>query len=336
VVTSWATAGRASALFIALGVVAPTALAQVTFSAPADCGSEQEFLAEVRALQRADSESIRVTSVIIQERGAGGYELRLDGPEGGRVLTDPDCRTLFRSAVVIAAAAGGEPAAEPAAPEAPLPPPVAEVNPAPPTAAPAAAAPVPAAPVAPTTALPAEVPIPDSDRPTAPEPSEYYWRLAVGGGATTGLSPDIALVLELGAAFGSEVWGGSLVLKYLPQSSSTTDGDLGLDLETVGGRSGILYAPVSFLRLEAGLAVYRLTARGTGISHPTTDSVWLAAPELEVMFRAQLSRAWALEIGPQGRVGLTQPTFQVEPEKEVFQVPRFGAALIFRVQWGWR
>jgi hypothetical protein len=90
------------------------------------------------------------------------------------------------------------------------------------------------------------------------------------------------------------------------------------------------------LRAEAGLAVYRLTARGTGISHPTTDSVWLAAPELEVMFVARLSPAWALELGPQGRVGLTQPTFQVEPEKEVFQVPRFGAALVFRVQWGWR
>ena len=50
----------------------------------------------------------------------------------------------------------------------------------------------------------------------------------------------------------------------------------------------------------------------------------------------QFHPAWALELGPQGRVGLTQPTFQVEPETEVFQVPRFGAALVFRVQWGWR
>jgi hypothetical protein len=77
-----------------------------------------------------------------------------------------------------------------------------------------------------------------------------------------------------------------------------------------------------------------LTAKGTGIRYPSTDSVWLVAPELEVMFIARLSPHWAAEIGPQGRIGVTVPTFQVEPETEVFQVPRFGAAVVFRLQWG--
>ncbi len=340
--TFWATVGRAGALVVALWMMAPTARAQVTFSAPAECGSEQEFLTEVRGLQRADAESIRVTSVIIVQSGAGVYELRLRGPEGGRVLSDADCRTLFRSAVVIAAAAGGDPASEATAPEAGPPPPLPEPNPTSepaPTAAAASAAPAPPqpVPVAPVTVGPAPGAMAlDSASPTAAEPSDLYWRLAAGGGAALGLSPEVALLLELGAAFGSEAWGGSLVLKYLPPSSATTDGDLGLELETVGGRSGVFYAPLPFMRVEAGLAVYRLTARGTGISHPTTDSVWLAAPELEVLFVARLSRAWALEVGPQGRVGLTQPTFQVEPDKDVFQVPPVGAALVFRVQWGWR
>lgn len=327
-VTSFATVGRSGALLVAFWVVAPTALAQITFSAPVECGSEQEFLTEVRALQRTDAESMRVTSVTISERAAGGYELSVEAPEGERVLTDADCRTLFRSAVVIAAAAG-EPASAPATSEAP---PATEASPAPVQTAPVAAPPAtvgsapPAAPVAEPEG---------SDALAARAPSHLSIRLATGAGAAAGLSPDIALQLELGAAFGSDVWGGSVMVKYLPQRSATTEGELGLDIETIGGRSGVYYSPLSFLRLEAGLAVYRLTARGTGIRRPSTDSVWLAAPELELVFVARLSSAWALEVGPQGRVGLTQPSFQVEPYKEVFQVPRFGGALVFRVQWGW-
>lgn len=341
-VFSLATVGRAGALFAALGVVVPSARAQVTFSAPRACGTEQEFLTQVRALQRAGAESIRVTSVVIRERALGDYELRLEGPEGGRVLTDADCRILFRSAVVIAAAAGGDPA-EGAAPQPPPPPPGSTAEPAAeasvPTSEPAPAAEPPQSPVPPP-ARPAPVAV--ALQPAAPalppEPVDEanYLRIAAGGGAATGLSPEVALLLELGAAFGSEKWGGAVRLKYLPSSSATTEGELGLDLESIGGRSGVFYAPFPFLRVEAGLAVYRLTARGTGISHPTTDSVWMAAPELELMAVARLNTAWSLELGPHGRVGLTQPTFQVEPQTEVFQVPRFGAALVFRVQWGWR
>src|SRR5690606_10626389 len=137
VVTSFATVGRSGALLVAFWVVAPTALAQITFSAPVECGSEQEFLTEVRALQRTDAESMRVTSVTISERAAGGYELSLEAPEGERVLTDADCRTLFRSAVVIAAAAGG-PASAPATSEAP---PATEASLAPVQTAPVAAPP---------------------------------------------------------------------------------------------------------------------------------------------------------------------------------------------------
>ena len=324
--SGWATA---SALWLAT----PTAFAQFNFSAPPECGSQDEFLAEVRALQRADAASIRVTSILIHETTPGQFELRLDGPEGRRVLTDPECRTLFRSAVVIAAAAGGEGAT----PEAPLPPPATTASPAP-TASPPAPTqapippPAPVAPPAPALAAFAAAPEPPPSSP----PSERYWRFAAGGGVATGLSPDAALLLELGAAYGSEVWGGSLLLKVLPRSSATTQGEVGLDLETIGGRPGLFYAPLSYLRAEVGLAIYRLTARGTGISDPTTDSVWMAAPELEVVFIARLSPAWALELGPQGRVGLTRPTFEITPETEVFQIPRFGAALVFRVQWGLR
>ncbi|HEU5073902.1 MAG TPA: hypothetical protein VFU02_07010 [Polyangiaceae bacterium] len=351
-VTSLATMGRTCAALTAFCVTAPPAFAQVTFVAPPECGSREEFLTEVRALQRAGAESTRVTSVAIQERAAGVFELRLDGPEGGRVLTDPDCRTLFRSAVVIAAAAGSDSTSEGAAPAAPIPASVTQANPpAPPPAAtsvePAPVAPSPPArqqPVPAAGAALAPVPAPSVVEPVprvpdslpASEAGGYYLRLAAGGGATTGLSPELALLLELGVAYGSETWGGSVVMKYLPPSSATTEGDLGLELETIGGRSGLFYAPLSFLRVEAGLAVYRLTARGTGITHPSTDSVWMAAPELEVMAVVRLSTSWALELGPQGRVGLTQPTFRVQPETEVFQVPRFGAALVFRVQWGWR
>jgi hypothetical protein len=152
----------------------------------------------------------------------------------------------------------------------------------------------------------------------------------------SGLSPDAALLFELGGALGTKQWGGSLVFKYLPKDAATTEGNLGLEMETFGARPGGYFAPLAFLRVEAGVAVYRLTAQGTGIRYPTTDSVWFVAPELEIMFVARLSPHWGLEIGPQGRVGLSTPTFQVEPETEVFQVPRFGAAVVFRLLWGSR
>jgi len=341
VATFLETVGRICAVLGAFGLAVPTALAQLTFSAPPECGSQQEFLAEVRALQRADAPPLRVTSVSIREAAQGVYELRLDGADGERVLTDAECRTLFRSAVVIAAAAAGDAVSEQATPAPPLPPPATQASPASeaPPPAPAPAAPAPAAPAPPPAAAAAPAPAfaSEASEPSqASAPSDSYLRIAAGGGLATGLSPDPALLLEFGAAYGSEAWGGALVLKYLPKSSATTEGDAGLELQTIGGRSGIFYAPLSFLRVEGGLAVYRLSATGTGIRYPTTDSVWMAAPELEVMFVAQLNRSWALEVGPQGRVGLTQPTFQVDPQTEVFQLPRFGAALVFRVQLGLR
>lgn len=336
--------------YVVLGVLvaAPRpALAQISFSAPRECGSQDEFLAEVRALQSADAPSIAVTSVLIAQPRQGVYELTLEGPSVRRVLSDGECRTLFRTAVVIAAAAATEAPALVGESPAPVPAVPLDGNPAP--EAPAVAAP-PAQPAgvaaAPPPAAPAALPPPASEDhpPAAAEstasaaspPSAVHFRVAAGGGVASGLSPDAALLFELGGALGSNRWGGSLVFKYLPNDAATTEGNVGLELETLGARAGGFLAPFEFLRVEAGVAVYRLTALGTGVRYPDTDSVWLVAPELEVVFVARLSPHWALEAGPQGRVGLTRPTFQVEPETEVFQVPRFGAAVVFRLQWASR
>jgi hypothetical protein len=101
-------------------VLAVTALswdgvAQSGFEVPGGCGSAAEFRSELTRLTGDAAgtlpASLRIASVV-----GGGYELRLQVGEDLRVLRDPECRTLWRSAIVISAAA-----LAPTRPEAPAP-----------------------------------------------------------------------------------------------------------------------------------------------------------------------------------------------------------------------
>lgn len=148
-----------------------------------------------------------------------------------------------------------------------------------------------------------------------------------------GLSPDAAALLELGAALEVARWGSMLSFRYLSPDEAVTRGSAGLELRSHGARLSLFHEPWSFLRLEAGLSGYRLTAEGIGIRYPASDSVWLLAPEAEVVLVGRPGDHWLTEVGLHGRVGLSEPRFRVEPETEVYQLPRFGAGLVFRLQW---
>jgi hypothetical protein len=104
-------------------------------------------------------------------------------------------------------------------------------------------------------------------------------------------------------------------------------------MSAVGGRVAGYHDPWPFLRGALGLSAYWLQAKGVGISQPNTDTVWLLAPEVEVTARAALTATWALALGLQGRLALNRPSFQVQPETEVYQLPRWGAGAIFRIEW---
>jgi hypothetical protein len=129
-------------------VLARPALAQSRFQVPEGCGTETEFRSEIERLTGGPVPPDVPSSLHIEAVGGepgADYELRLELARESRVLRDADCRVLFRSAVVIAAAAfrgDAVPAPLPPAPVPPAPPPPARVPPVP------AAVPQPAAPPA--------------------------------------------------------------------------------------------------------------------------------------------------------------------------------------------
>ena len=93
--------------------------AQSSFSAPPGCGNEAEFESEVERLAGEGASRAEPAEVLIAALASGGFELRLRLGDELRVLRDPQCRTLFRSAAVIVAASSDAQSAAPL-PEAPL------------------------------------------------------------------------------------------------------------------------------------------------------------------------------------------------------------------------
>jgi hypothetical protein len=84
--------------------IAPRARAQDTLEIPEGCGSQGELTREVAALRasaRSNLESER--PAVSLTRDGEDYLLTVELPDGRRSLRDPDCRALFRAAIVIAA-----------------------------------------------------------------------------------------------------------------------------------------------------------------------------------------------------------------------------------------
>lgn len=335
-------------------LTAVSAEAQVAFQAPPHCGSHQEFFASVRDLQQVEAAQITLTSVVITEPEPGTYHLILDGPDGSREFTDVDCRTLFRTAVVVAAAAARTPAIAPVEPIAPdaveavegergsepassspvAPPPTAPPSPASPEPVPPASAPRASA-VLPTPFAAQAAPADPDGAPNAAATADPPPAVSVAGGlgAALGLSPHPTLVFDLEGGLGRGAWGVVVNARYLTPSEATTQGDAGVRVESFGGRAAAHYRVVSRLRVAGGLSAYRIQARGVGIRYPNTDVVWLIAPEIEVALGVPLSTEWSVVLGLAGRVGFTMPSFQIQPEIEVFQLPRVGGLGVFRVEW---
>jgi hypothetical protein len=143
-----------AAWLVCLTLAAPAALAQSRVTVPDGCGSEDEYHNELQRLTGASASDAGAASVSIEPLVEGGYELRLTLGDEQRTLRDPDCRVLWRSAIVIVAAASrsraeiAPPAAPPAAAEPPAP------APPPPSPAPPSQVTTPPAPSAPARTLP--------------------------------------------------------------------------------------------------------------------------------------------------------------------------------------
>lgn len=328
-----------------------------TVDVPGECGSRVAFLDEVKALQRTATARFTVSEVTIVRRDAGTYELRLVSPEGSRVVVDADCRTLFKTAAVIAATlaeptaaatsiappTATEPGASAGAVDAtPSLPQAVALAPLEPKAVPAEAAPTARrssaerstaeqAPKTPPAPVRAATPAVTTEPPSVGDSTAM--QLGAGAAGFAGLSPDPHLGLEVLAGLTGKRWGGHVAARLLPPRSMLVRNRLGLRETVWGGRLSASHLVAPWLRVSLGMSGYWFSAQGVGISEPSTDGVGLLAPELEVVAAVLARPAFRAEMGLQGRVGLTQPRFEVEAGQVVYELPRLGGAAVLRILW---
>jgi hypothetical protein len=278
---------------------------------PAECGSESEFRAELERLVGADAERAQPSRMVIARPSEGAdYRLTLELQGEQRELSHADCRVLFRSALVIAAASVRPPAPAPAP----------EPEPAP--------APAPA----PEPADEAEEEPPEA-RATPGEPWKVGGSLSAGAGFAAGVVPAATGVLELRAALLVEQFGVSVSGKYLLPRSVSSEGR-GADIHAFGVRGAVGFRPLTLLWISAGLDADLLVGKGTsGIALPDRDSAWTLAPSLELALVPLNTRHWALEIALQGRYAVQRPVFEVTGFKELYQVPPWGVLSVVRGVW---
>lgn len=343
----------------ALCTGAPEANAAEGFSVPEGCGSESAFESEFERLTGTPAPGDVPTSLVIEALGEG-YELRLVVRDEQRVLRDPDCRTLWRSAIVISAAAIGldaplgESASPPQAPAAASPPPMTSAPPAaadapPPAAAEAPPPPSPPAkrarrpPVARTKAARRSRPPPTpSASPPSPAasvpapsnpPSGVRYGVDLGAGLSGGVLPGVGAVLELGARV--EAWPGAglLALRYWPERSASRDGR-GVDVSAVGVRAAAAFWVTHRVMVLGGLELNRLAGVGfEDLSGRSSDDAWQLAPTLGLSLIAWNNRHLRIELGGVGRASLVRPAFVVTGYGEVYRVPALGADAIIRGVW---
>ncbi|HTV19435.1 MAG TPA: hypothetical protein VMG12_12205 [Polyangiaceae bacterium] len=356
-----------------LGTVASTAAAQSAIQVPEGCGSEEEFRSEIERLTGQPAVLPAALAIEPIAGEPGGFELRLALGDELRVLRDPECRILWRSAIVIAAAAVRQeppaaPAPLPTPPPPPPPPALARAVPsvirspfparraAPPVAEPAAA--TPPAPVSsvrqresrprptpsrrrrsrpPPAAAPA---IAESRRPRRPQPSlappafgELHGGLALGVGVSGGVLPDLGGVLDVGGRLEVLPWALDLSLRYWPEGATSRDGRT-VDVSGLGARFAGLYRVASALNVMAGLEVNRLVGEGgEGVSGRNADAVWQLAATAGFSLITWDIRPIRLEIGAAGRLSVARPRFEVTGFGDLYRVPLLGADAIIRGVW---
>jgi hypothetical protein len=274
-------------------LVSQVALAEpaTIFEVPAACGNEAEFRRELVALTGKDADRAWPSTVRIEPAAPdGGYRLTLELAAGRRELEHLDCRVLFRSALVIAAASvGSGEASEPAGP-----------------------AHGPSAPSA------------DDARSTRTRPQAQRalrGTVALGSGIALGVvpGPTAAFEARLGGDLGP--LGASVAVRHFVSRHAAVGGR-GADIGGYGLRVAALYAPLPWLAGSLGLDADWLVGRGTvGIAVPLEDSAWTLAPSLELALIPVRTRLLSLEVAAAGRLAVKRPVFEVTGFGEIFRPP---------------
>jgi hypothetical protein len=307
----------AAGVGLALLAHSPASRAQaMSFDVPAECGSELEFREGVQALVGSEAPRAMPAQLRIRPNGEAGYRLTIE--VGGRVreLTHADCRVLFRSAVVIAAASVRPDAAAGVENRAPA---------APPVAAPA------------VTPAPASPPPPPAPKADTTAPPRLRPEVAAGAGLALGVVPGPVGTFELRAGMAMESLGFSAAARYFPAHSVQVEGR-SADVRGIGFRFAGLYRPWPAVSVSLGFDADWLHGSGQapGIALPSTDSAWTLAPSAELAVIPIRFKGLSVELAAEGRVAVLRPRFEVTGFGELYRVPTFGGVLLARSVWRFR
>jgi hypothetical protein len=281
-----------------------SALARV-FEVPDHCGTEADFRRELGKLAGSDAERAQPSTVRIARTldEPPAYRLSLEVRGVRRELEHVDCRVLFRSAIVVAAASvrvEAESTGE--------------------------TAPPPKVPPTQSVAAPER-------RAAPPQRDGARGSIGLGAGVAVGVVPGPTAVFD--ARFGGELGraSASLAARYFLPRHVSVEGR-GADIEGAGIRAALGYQPVNLAGLSLGLDVDWLFGEGKrGIELPSQDSAWTVAPSLELMLVPIRTHHFTLELSVEGRIQVQRPTFEVTGFREIYRVPRFGLIALARGVW---
>jgi hypothetical protein len=281
-------------LVFALTFAVPLARAEDVLEIPESCGSHSELTREIDALRASSRSPHGAERPAVQlVRDGTGYALTVELADGRRVLRDPDCRALFRAAIVIAAL-GHESSVEN----------VLDASEAQP------AAPTPVAPV------PALVPVAQAARPPAREeaassvqaeeaarvsraqrrarrradelrlyPRKLSARALLRAELAYGLLPELNGVFGLGIALEYGRFSARAEFAYQGPPSTQTDGEEGVSVDALSGSLTLELVALPWLRPGIGVDFAGLRGRGKGGRSPQTD--WATQPLLHAGLSAR-------------------------------------------------
>ncbi|HMI91329.1 MAG TPA: hypothetical protein VK509_08195, partial [Polyangiales bacterium] len=255
------------------------------------------------AAQAALPRAVRITR---GERGGYALQLELDGES--RALRDPDCRVLFRTAVVVAAAAVDPSLQQPVA------------------------------------ARPRSDPDPDAKRSDAPaiaarDQASSHWHasVAIGAGAAVSLLPQAAVLVQLSGELANGGFGVLLGARYLAPSTEDAGDGRGVSIDGFGARLGGFHDPAPWLRLQAGIIADRLTGQGQGAAIlGDTDSGAAVALALDAAVTPLRVGSLRFSLGIGGHYALLRPSFEIAGYGPLYRVPAVGGSATAEVGWAFR
>lgn len=296
-------------LITAISSAQGTAL-QLAWHAPEGCPSGAEVEAQVSALlgdreMPASRHLVAVTTVERTDRGAWTVRLEtnIDGATGQRIFEGDSCKTVASTTALILAFALDPDAAGRATERRSSP--------------------------APTDARPSPAPETTPPAKTA-EPARLRAHAALQLVALSGIVPKPALAARVLAGLRRRSVGAEIMGEVSDERDKVIDRtNVGgsFRLLAIGGR--IFWEPFDdawTLRLAVGCDIEQVTARGLGVSHPSTGSATMPAALLAVQLGWPVTRHLAFHIEGDVTARADRARFVLSPEGSVFEVPVLSLA----------